>query len=68
MTTSAETKLTPQLDTVGPNTAGKMRRLALASMVGTSLEWYEFVIYNSMAALIFNKLFFRRLIRLSVQF
>lgn len=58
MTTSAETTLTPQLDTVGPSTAGKMTRLALASMVGTSLEWYEFVIYNSMAALIFNKLFF----------
>ncbi|WFU92256.1 MFS transporter (plasmid) [Rhizobium sp. CC1099] len=35
-----------------------MRRLALASMVGTSLEWYEFVLYNSMAALVFNKLFF----------
>jgi metabolite-proton symporter len=58
MTTSVETTLAPQLDTVGPATAGMMRRLALASMIGTSLEWYEFVIYNSMAALIFNKLFF----------
>jgi MFS family permease len=35
-----------------------MGRLAAASMVGTSLEWYEFVIYNSMAALVFNKIFF----------
>jgi metabolite-proton symporter len=58
MTTSVETTMTPQLATVGPNKTGKMRRLALASMIGTSLEWYEFVIYNSMAALIFNKLFF----------
>jgi MFS family permease len=58
MTTSVETTVTPQLDTVGPSRVGRMGRLALASMVGTSLEWYEFVIYNSMAALIFNKLFF----------
>ncbi|WP_220792122.1 MFS transporter [Gluconacetobacter azotocaptans] len=33
-------------------------RLALASMIGTALEWYDFMIYNTMAALIFNKLFF----------
>ncbi|WOH63769.1 MFS transporter [Bradyrhizobium sp. BWA-3-5] len=58
MTTSVETTMTPQLEAVGPSKAGKMGRLALASMVGTSLEWYEFVIYNSMAALVFNKLFF----------
>jgi MFS family permease len=37
---------------------GETARLAMASMIGTSLEWYEFTIYNSMAALIFNKLFF----------
>lgn len=58
MTTSVDTTLTPDLETAGPSKAGKMGRLALASMIGTSLEWYEFVIYNSMAALIFNKLFF----------
>jgi metabolite-proton symporter len=33
-------------------------RLAAASMVGTTLEWYDFTIYNTMAALIFNQLFF----------
>lgn len=27
-------------------------------MIGTSLEWYDFMIYNTMSALIFNKLFF----------
>jgi len=58
MTTSVDTALAPQLDSVGVPKGRMMRRLALASMVGTSLEWYEFVIYNSMAALIFNKLFF----------
>lgn len=33
-------------------------RLALASMIGTTLEWYDFTIYNTMAALIFNQVFF----------
>lgn len=43
--------------TVGSK-GNQMARLAAASMMGTSLEWYEFTIYNSMAALVFNKLFF----------
>lgn len=33
-------------------------RLASASMIGTSLEWYDFTIYNTLAALVFNRLFF----------
>jgi MFS family permease len=39
---------------------GKARfaRLACASMIGTVLEWYDFTIYNTMAALIFNQVFF----------
>ncbi len=41
-----------------PNTAAVTRRLATASMVGTTLEWYDFTIYNTMAALIFSRLFF----------
>ena len=41
-------------------TQGKQstKRLATASMVGTTLEWYDFTVYNTMAALIFNHLFF----------
>ncbi len=35
-----------------------MARLATASLVGTTLEWYDFTIYNVMAALVFNKVFF----------
>src|SRR5438105_6392621 len=35
-----------------------MRRLAAASAVGTTLEWYDFTVYNTLAALIFNRLFF----------
>ncbi|HYR86505.1 MAG TPA: MFS transporter [Terriglobia bacterium] len=33
-------------------------RLAAASAVGTTLEWYDFTAYNTLAALIFNRLFF----------
>ena len=34
------------------------RSLATASSVGTTLEWYDFTVYNTLAALIFNQLFF----------
>ncbi|MFT3814434.1 MAG: MFS transporter [Acidovorax sp.] len=36
----------------------KMGRLAMASSVGTTLEWYDFTVYNIMAALVFNAIFF----------
>jgi MFS family permease len=35
-----------------------MKRLALASLAGTALEYYDFAVYNLLAALVFNKLFF----------
>jgi metabolite-proton symporter len=35
-----------------------VRRVIIASLVGTSLEWYDFFLYGSAAALVFNKLFF----------
>lgn len=35
-----------------------MGRLAVASSIGTTLEWYDFSVYNTLAALIFNQLFF----------
>lgn len=34
------------------------RRVIIASLVGTSLEWYDFFLYASAAALVFGKLFF----------
>jgi MFS family permease len=33
-------------------------RAAFASMIGTTIEWYDFFIYNTAAALIFGTLFF----------
>src|SRR3954465_133192 len=35
-----------------------VRRVILASLIGTSLEWYDFFIYGTAAALVFNKIFF----------
>ncbi len=35
-----------------------LRRVVTASMIGTTIEWYDFFLYGSAAALVFNKLFF----------
>ncbi len=35
-----------------------VRKVVVASLIGTSLEWYDFFIYGTAAALVFNKLFF----------
>ena len=35
-----------------------MRRIALASLIGTTIEWYDFFLYGTMAALVFGKVFF----------
>lgn len=35
-----------------------MRRVAFASMIGTSVEWYDFFIFGTASALVFGRLFF----------
>jgi MFS transporter, MHS family, shikimate and dehydroshikimate transport protein len=35
-----------------------IRRVAFASFVGTAIEWYDFFLYGTAAALVFPKLFF----------
>ena len=37
---------------------GSIRKVAIASLIGTSIEWYDFFLYGTAAALIFNRLFF----------
>ena len=35
-----------------------LRRVIAASLIGTTIEWYDFFLYGSAAALVFNRLFF----------
>ena len=41
-------------------TAAKVsvRTIAFASLIGTTIEWYDFFIFSSLTGIIFNKLFF----------
>ncbi|MCX4787330.1 MULTISPECIES: MFS transporter [unclassified Streptomyces] len=38
--------------------ATKMRRISLASMVGTTVEWYDLFLFGTASALVFGKVFF----------
>jgi metabolite-proton symporter len=46
------------MTTVTQTGRSSIRLVALASLIGTSIEWYDFFLYNTAAALVFNKLFF----------
>lgn len=43
------------------NTKAKMRRLSSAAVLSTALEWFDFLIYSTAAALVFGPLFFPEL-------
>jgi MFS transporter, MHS family, shikimate and dehydroshikimate transport protein len=53
MTTVTQSAGSPGLDASAP-----MRRVIFASIIGSMIEWYDFSIYGTAAALVFNKLFF----------
>jgi MFS family permease len=38
----------------------QLRRAAIASTVGTTIEWYDFLLYGQVASIVFAKLFFPR--------
>ena len=39
-------------------TRDSIRIVALASLIGTTIEWYDFFLYGTAAALVFNRLYF----------
>ncbi|MGW2294236.1 MFS transporter [Streptomyces violaceorubidus] len=41
-----------------PPAPNNLRRIVAASLIGTTIEWYDFFLYGSAAALVFNELFF----------
>jgi MFS transporter, MHS family, shikimate and dehydroshikimate transport protein len=41
-----------------PSEAAGLRRILWSSVIGTAVEWYDFLIYGAATALVFNKIFF----------
>src|SRR5215471_17485795 len=35
-----------------------IKRIVVSSVIGTAVEWYDFLIYGTSSALVFNKLYF----------
>jgi metabolite-proton symporter len=46
-------------------TQNSIRQVILASFIGTTIEWYDFFLYGTAAALVFNRLFFPNMDSLS---
>ena len=42
----------------GTGQISSIRQVALASFIGTAIEWYDFFLYGTAAALVFGQLFF----------
>ena len=50
--------MTQASGTAGQQDPRALRRVAMTSLVGTSIEWYDFFLYGTAAALVFPAVFF----------
>ncbi|MER7110050.1 MFS transporter [Streptomyces sp. NPDC000229] len=48
----------PSPPSAQPQAPGNLKKIVAASLIGTTIEWYDFFLYGAAAALVFNKLFF----------
>ncbi|WP_230949660.1 MFS transporter [Burkholderia pseudomultivorans] len=57
---SASSPHPPEIDITRETSSGRssLRRIVLASVAGNALEWYDFFLYSTAAALVFGELFF----------
>ena len=49
------------MERLGGEVSGRcasIRQVAFASFIGTAMEWYDFFLYGTAAALVFGQLFF----------
>lgn len=58
--TSGAAVITPAARPLRVATLADRRRAVLGAAIGTTIEWYDFLLYATAAALVFNKLFFPR--------
>ncbi|WP_234471680.1 MFS transporter [Erwinia sp. S43] len=38
--------------------SGNLRRVTVSSLFGSTIEWYDFFLYGTVAGMVFNKLYF----------
>lgn len=52
------TDVTPSTAAAEKLDRSKMRKIATASVIGTTVEWYDLFLFGTASALVFNKIFF----------
>ncbi|MEG1115875.1 MAG: MFS transporter, partial [Janthinobacterium sp.] len=41
-----------------PKKAQELRKVVMASVIGATIEWYDFFLYGVVAGIVFSKLYF----------
>src|SRR5258708_38874123 len=51
-------RIAERLSPASANSTTEVKRIVVSSVIGTAVEGYDFLIYGTASALVFNKLFF----------